>query len=134
MVSFGTRIRAVISERQTSQAAVAKRAGISAGAVSEWVHDITSPDNVKAAPLLKATAYLGVNAQWLLTGKGARDDGRVALEVAESPPPQYSAWPFEVLDYGLVRQLRPLELARVEGAWLLAAKQLGFSLAKPGVA
>lgn len=131
MTTFGSRLLTCIEERKTSQAEVARRAGISGASVSDWATDKTQPENIKAEPLLKAAAYLYVHPQWLLFGKGQREVKLPQLHIAEPSPAPYAGWPFEALDYDLIRQLRPHERHRVEGAWILAAKQLGFSLAKP---
>lgn len=51
------------------------------------------------------------------------------VPLGESPSPAY-AWPFEELDLALVNGLSRADLLRLEGAWLLTAAQLGFSLGK----
>ncbi len=55
--------------------------------------------------------------------------GASVVALGESPSPGY-AWPFEKLDLALVNGLSSVDLLRLEGAWLLAAAQLGFSLSK----
>lgn len=135
MKTFGDRLKACLGERNTSQAELARHAGITSASVSEWVNDKVRPDNVKAEPLLKAAAFLGVRPLWLLVGRGPRAlDAASVLQIAEPQPRPYVGWPFETIELDQLLKLRPNELARIEGAWLLAARQLGFSLAKRGSA
>lgn len=61
---FAERLLAAIGE--TSQAVVAKRAGISVGAVNKYLNG-SEPGAFKAARL---AAVLGVDLRWLLTGEG----------------------------------------------------------------
>lgn len=134
MRTFGERLHKCIEDRNTSQAAVARAAGISDASVSEWAGDKVQTKNVKAEPLLKAAAFLDVSPMWLLTGRGQRAAmAPVVLEAAEQAA-FYRDWPFERLDRKLISKLQPLERAQVEGAWIVAAVQLGFSLAKPAAA
>lgn len=131
MRTFGERLLTCIADKGTTQAEVARKAGISAASVSEWATDKVQTQNIKAEPLLKAAAFLEVSPTWLLAGRGPRDAKVLTVVAAGESQPRYSGWPFDQLDATLVRKLRPEELLRVEGAWILAAKQLGFSLAKP---
>jgi hypothetical protein len=55
------------------------------------------------------------------------------VQAAESTP-RYNDWPFEVIDLAVLRGLKATELARIEGAWLLVAKQLGYSVEKRAAA
>lgn len=133
MRTFGERLVQCIADRHTNQAEVARKAGISGASLSEWATDKVKAQNVKAEPLLKAAAFLQVGPLWLLTGRGQRDALIEPFVVAEQTP-SYQTWPFDGIDPALVAQLKPREVVQIEGAWLLAAKQLGFSLAKPAAA
>lgn len=134
MNSFATRLLESIDACKTSQADLARKAKVKAPSISDWVRGKTKPGNLKAEPLLRAAAFLQVNPMWLLTGYGSRAaSAPTVLTVEESPVP-IKAWRFEALDFGLVNDLKPDELLRLEGAWILAASQLGFSLAKQVVA
>lgn len=134
MRTFAERLLKCIEDEGTSQAEVARKAGITAASMSDWATGKVQPRNVKAEPLLKAAAFLKAHPTWLLLGRGQRDPlAPTVLAVAE-PSPQYRVWPFEGIDPDVVAQLSPREIIQIEGAWLLAAKQLGFSLAKPHAA
>ena len=133
MTTFGGRLKECIDQRNSSQAELARQSGITPASVSDWVNDKVQTDKVKAEPLLKAASFLRVRPLWLLLGRGPRAlDAGNALQAAEPAPPAYVGWPFEAIDLSQLLRLRPNELARVEGAWILAAQQLGFSLAKRG--
>lgn len=136
MRTFAERLLSSIEDRKTSQAEVARKAGISGASVSEWATGKVQPGHVKAEPLLKAANFLQVNPLWLLLGVGRRspDVGGTPTLAATEPTPTYRQWPFDGIDPALVAQLKPREVIQIEGAWLLAAKQLGFSLAKPAAA
>lgn len=134
MSTFGKRLAACIDERGTKPAELARKAGITGASVSDWVHDKVQPDHVKAAPLLRAAAFLHVNPSWLLLGRGSKHPEAPAVLHAAEPPARYRAWPFEGIDPELVARLTPREVIQIEGAWLLAARQLGFTLGKPDAA
>jgi transcriptional regulator with XRE-family HTH domain len=134
MSRFADRLKACIEERNTSQAEVARAAGVSGASMSDWANDKTQADHIKAEPLLRAAAFLHVNPMWLLTGKGARQQHAPTVLQAAEGAARYTDWPFEVIDLAVLRSLRPTERARIEGAWLLAAKQLGFSVEKRAAA
>lgn len=59
---------------------------------------------------------------------------RVAVLKAAEPTAPYGRSPFEVLDLEKIRNLPADQLRRLEGAFLLAAKQLGFSLERSAAA
>lgn len=128
MHTLGQRLLRCIDDIGTTQAEVARQAGVSSASVSEWASDKVSPHKIKAEPLLRAAAYLNVSPLWLLLGKGQRAPD--APHIAAEPPPNYVAWPFGAIDVEQLRNLRPTELARIEGAWIITAQQLGFAVAK----
>lgn len=134
MTRFADRLRACIDDRHTSQAEVARAAGVSGASMSDWANDKTQADHIKAEPLLRAAAFLHVSPMWLLTGKGARQPHSPTLLQAAESAPRYAAWPFEVIDLDALRSLKTTELARLEGAWLLTAKHLGYSVEKRAAA
>lgn len=131
MSSFGDRLKEAIDDRATSQADVARHAGISAASVSDWATDTTQADKVKALPLLRAAAFLQVDPLWLLTGRGyKREPADVRMSIVNDlPAPDYMPWPFKFIDRSAVAQLKPHERAMIEGAWLSTAQGLGFALA-----
>ena len=134
MSTFAERLASAMAERATIPAAVARAAGIRGASMSDWCTGKTRAENLKAEPLLKAAAFLGVNPMWLLNGHGPRKGQATLTLAAAEPPPVYGLWPFRFIDSGLVHQLRPDELVLLEGAWLNAAKGLGFQLGKPAAA
>jgi transcriptional regulator with XRE-family HTH domain len=134
MTRFADRLRACIDERHTSQAELARAAGVSGASMSDWVNDKTQAEHIKAEPLLRAAAFLNVSPMWLLTGKGARQPHAPTVLQAAEGAPKYADWPFEVIDLAVLRSLKATELARIEGAWLLVAKQMGYSLEKQAAA
>ena len=134
MRTFAERLLQCIDDVKTSQAEVARKAGISGASISEWATGKVQPSNVKAEPLLKAAAFLQVNPMWLLLGRGQRDVAAATVLALAEPTARYQPWPFEGIDQDLLRGLTARQIVQVEGAWLLAAKQLGFSLGKPDAA
>lgn len=134
MSRFADRLKACIEDRRTSQAEVARAAGVSGASMSDWANDKTQAAHIKAEPLLRTAAFLHVNPMWLLTGKGARQQHAPTVLQAVEGALRYSDWPFEVIDLAVLRSLKATELARIEGAWLLVAKQLGYSLEKQAAA
>lgn len=135
MPTFADRLATAIANRKTSQAEVARKAGVSAASISDWARAVTGPANIKAEPLLRAAAFLNVNPMWLLTGKGTSALASATVLVVEEPRGGYAhAWPFTQIDVTRVSGLQRDDLMRLEGAWLHAAAQLGFALSKPAVA
>jgi transcriptional regulator with XRE-family HTH domain len=134
MSSFADRLKACIAERNTSQAEVARAAGVSGASMSDWANDKTKADQLKADPLLRAAAFLRVHPMWLLTGKGQREAHAPTVLPPPDALPQHDDWPFEIIDLAVLRGLKRTDLARLEGAWLLAAQQLGYAIGKRAAA
>jgi hypothetical protein len=103
------------------RAELAERCGVRPQAVSGWL----KTGRITKKNLETATTYFGHGPSFTKTVHHvAERRGRYLPE----------PWPFKTLDEAMVRNLRPDELARVEGAWIYAAHVLGFSLAKPAAA
>ncbi len=68
--TIGQRIRALRRSKKLTQAQLAKIAGVSSPAVTEWEKDSYLP---KAASLEAIASKLGVTAEYILTGKGNPD-------------------------------------------------------------
>jgi len=119
--TFAGRLKECIKGK-ASQAELARRAGVSDATVSDWMRSITSPENMKAEPLLRAAAFLEVNPMWLLTGKGSREANSPTVLTAEEPRPRYSNWPFERVApekyYSLPEHVRTGIQLMVDGAVL----------------
>lgn len=96
-MNFGDRVSECIRERKTSQAELARKSGVSSATISDWVRNVTSHDNVKADPLLRAAAFLEVHPMWLLTGRG--DKNPVSpTQVINSDPTSFNPWPLGTID------------------------------------
>jgi transcriptional regulator with XRE-family HTH domain len=96
MTTFAERLQAAIAEhpKRPSQADLARAAGIKSSSMADWFTGKTSSANVKALPLLKAAAFLGVRAQWLLDGRGARAAFAAQGHEAREPVASWDTWPF----------------------------------------
>lgn len=126
---FAARLAQAVAAAGVTQAQLARRCGVSAASVSDWMRGVTGADHVKAAPLLRAAAYLGVPAEWLLFGTG-RAPGAGAPPVAREPEAVYDAgWPFSSIDRRRIVALPEPDRLRLKGAWLLVARQLGVDVA-----
>jgi transcriptional regulator with XRE-family HTH domain len=64
-VSIGERILAVAKKKGYKQRDIARAAGVSPSAVSDWIHKGASPTGDKLAPLAE---FLGVSIGYLVTG------------------------------------------------------------------
>lgn len=86
MITFGQRLRAARKQAKLTQAATAKRVGMSQSALSELENDVypTSTFTTRLAHLYK------VNARWLADGDGPMLIGEIVMP---SPQPK-SDWPF----------------------------------------
>lgn len=100
------------------KAQLAHHCGVRPQAVSGWLRT----GRITKKNLELAQQFLGSAPSFTSTGPAMR-------EPLHSPP--RVVWPFKFIDYDLVDQLKPDERVLVEGAWLNAAKNLGFSLGKP---
>lgn len=99
------------------RAVLAQLCGVKPQAVSGWLRT----GRITKKNLEIAADFFGHGPSFVRSG------GRVR----ELPSPAYAAaWPFARLDLALVGKLARDDLLRLEGAWILAAQQLGFSLAK----
>lgn len=119
--------------------------------VKRWL--ATALKGADAGRKAKLASYCNVKPQavsgWLRTGRITKKNLELAQQFlgsspsftssatrAREPQPgqQQVRWPFKFIDFDLVDQLKPDEKVLVEGAWLNAAKNLGFSLGKPAAA
>lgn len=97
------------------RAALARYCGVTPQAVNGWLRT----GRMRKANMARAAEFLGT-APAFSAGP---------VQVSE-PAPQYSIssatdWPFVRIDKARIAALRPDELARLEGAWLVAAAHLG---------
>lgn len=84
---------------------VAKRIGVTRATIGHWE---TGARAIKHRDLAAICTVLGVSADEVLFG--------------------VRRWPFEKIDFGSVADLEPIELARLEGALLGLASQLGIEI------
>lgn len=98
-----------------TRAALAKLCGVEPQAVSGWLRT----GRITKKNLEIATGFFGHGPSFTRPGTHA-----------QQPVYGASSWPFSRIDIALVNKLAPDDLLRLEGAWLAAASQLGFSLDK----
>lgn len=132
MQTFGQRLAWLLKERGVNQAFAAQRAGISGASFSDWVNDHVQPGGVKAEPLLRAAQFLRADPYWLLLGAGSAPEGQPTAARAAEPPARYATprWPFDSIDRHRLGDLPHDDLMRLEGAWLLVARQLGLDVGR----
>lgn len=104
------------------RAELARRCGVKPQAVNGWL----KTGRITKKNLEVAADFLGHGPKFTPTAHRVRD----------THPVGYTArpWPFQFIDYDLVAQLRPDEKTLLEGAWLHAARNLGFTLGKAAAA
>ena len=68
LAGFSDRLREARTERRYSQRELAKRAGVTGSALSQWESGDINPENIKQSVLRLVCRELGVRAEWLLTG------------------------------------------------------------------
>lgn len=73
-MNINERIIAKTKELGISQVELAKRTGLTKGAVNQWFKGISAPNGEN---LLKTASALGVSPEWLQTGKESRSRGEV---------------------------------------------------------
>jgi phage repressor protein C with HTH and peptisase S24 domain len=88
MKSLADRLRAALREAGINQSELARRIGISRGAVSFWMTGDTT--SVAGENLLKAAQALHVSANWLATGRGKMKP-TPAKEISLEENPDYPA-------------------------------------------
>lgn len=77
MSTLQERLREALADSQISQSELARRVGLSRGAVSFWFNGVTK--ELTADNLLAAAQALGVNPIWLGSGKGSKKPGAALL-------------------------------------------------------
>lgn len=81
MLTLGERIKSARLKAGVTKSALAKAAGVSPSAVTQWENGDTKV--LKSASLLAAASVLKVNYDWLATGKGEpRGDAAEALRLS----------------------------------------------------
>jgi phage repressor protein C with HTH and peptisase S24 domain len=82
MTTLKDRLEEALKESKITKTAIWKACNISSGAVSQWFSGATQ--KIEGENLLNTARVLGVNPDWLATGKG-----RMKLELNKLPPNSY---------------------------------------------
>ena len=99
MSTLGERIAQRLNEVNMSQSELAKRVGVSRGAVYQWIAGLTK--NLKSDVAQKTAEALEVSVEWLVTGKGTQSRSNViALENEETPPDGFVQIPEFKINFG----------------------------------
>ena len=123
------RLAFALQKTGINQSELARRIGVSRGAVSLWLNtdsEMTAPTNAKAA------RALNVDPNWLATGCGKGPSGKFDKEdpYRSKSAPASAAWPFPAIPRERLEALAkdPVKLEQFQRAILLA-----FSLIEAGV-
>ena len=98
------------------RAALARYCGVTPQAVNGWLRT----GRMRKANLARAAKFLGTAPAF------SPEPVRVSEPDAQYSIAAASDWPFAHIDQARISALRPDELARLEGAWLVAAAHLGL--------
>ena len=80
MKNLSERLKYALDEAQINQSELARRVGVTRGAVSLWFKGATN--SLDGENLLKTAQALGFSASWLATGKGAmKREGRGTMSM-----------------------------------------------------
>lgn len=110
MDTIASRLAAARVAAGLSQVDLAKKAGVSAGAIG----NIEAGTRQGTARVIQALAgALGITTTWLVDGVG--------------PMKSSAPWPFQQIDRKNIDSLTSSQLAAVEGAILLTLAQMGVS-------
>lgn len=93
MTTLKDRLAAAFDPSKHSQAELSRAARVSTASVSDWFSGETK--TLKAEPLLRAAAYLGVSPYWLGMGEGPMrtNTNTPTVIMAKEATPPYSSWP-----------------------------------------
>jgi transcriptional regulator with XRE-family HTH domain len=124
MSTLASRVQKAFDPNRHTKAELARKARVKAPSVNAWFSGDTL--TLKAEPLVRAAAYLEVNALWLATGEGPM---RAALTAAE-PAAAYQRppWPFPGLQESEICSLDRDTILRLEGAMLITAQAVGVQV------
>ena len=87
--TFAQRLRRARQQAQLTQHDLARRAGITRSAISQW--EIGQVSRVDAAPLLKVARALGTTIDWLLEGE-SRETREDPADYVAVPPEIGTYW------------------------------------------
>ena len=127
------RLQYALELRKGSQADLARACHVKAPSVAEWISGKTK--TLKSDSLLRASAFLGVNALWLHTGelpiRGEQTYTTMRIGPVVAQQLRDLDWPFPSISHALVSELPLTQRLQLEGAMLLTASQLGIHIARP---
>lgn len=81
MNNFGQRLKEALEKRNMSASELARRIGVTRGAVSFWLRGETQ--TVSGPNLMALATTLGIDATWLTTGQGNMDSSEVTMTSEE---------------------------------------------------
>jgi transcriptional regulator with XRE-family HTH domain len=129
-MTYSDRLRTAMNNANVSPAQLSEHLGVTRGSVSLVLNGKSS--SFSALNHVKTALYLKCDSLWL--ANGSRAYAPIAPpaphHVGENSNIKPWAWPFKTIEFARVNKLGHDELMRLEGAWLLTAKQLGFDIAK----
>lgn len=131
-MSYGERLEEAMKRAGVSRRELAEHLGISVQAVGQVLLGDTKA--MDAVSHTRTFMFLGCDPLWLATGTRA-GPGTAPMRVQE-PGAGYAAAAalLEQIDWTAVRALKRDDLLRLEGAWLVAAAQLGHAIGKRAAA
>lgn len=116
-----------LAERRVDQVDIAKAAGVTKGAVTQWLNG--GIKSIKMPYALGIERTYGYNHRWLVMGeepKMAADRNKEGGESTSTSP-----WPFKQISAELVTALSHDDLIRLEAAIIFAANQVGVKVTTP---
>lgn len=108
--STGQRIRALRRSKKLTQVQLAKIAGVSSPAVTEWEKDSYLP---KAASLEAIANEFGVTTEYILTGKGGEPKSEINIAPISPKMAPVLSW----VQAGVFTNVEAIDMSRVE-EWL----------------
>lgn len=114
------RIALVLAETGWSKAELARQAGTSRTAPTDWTKGVV--DYLSAEVARRISSKTKFSAMWLATGDGPMYKG-------QHDEPIDQVWPFPSIDESKVRSLSHDDRVRLDAALLFAAAQIGLDVA-----
>lgn len=134
MNSLADRLRTARLRLSWSQQELARRAGVATSTVG----NIESGTRHNPRFILQLAEALGVDAQWLATGRDQRPSSALSTGAGSAPLLAREAgagpWPFELIDRERFERLTPVQRGVVEAAMLEALERLESVQAKRAAA
>jgi transcriptional regulator with XRE-family HTH domain len=111
MKTLPERINFLLNEKHWSSAELARRAGVSRAAVSDWRNGSVKTLTAEVASRLAAACT--VDAIWVATGRGEPRQG--VLDQSDTPVQCVEKWPFRTIDPARYAQLPDAVKSMIEG-------------------